>query len=44
MNTPAQLIITIVLTNAPNAKKVTTMLPNAKQSEDRLHHFQATNR
>ncbi len=43
-NTPAQLTIIIVLTNAPNAEKVTTMRPNARQNEDRLHHFQATNR
>jgi hypothetical protein len=43
-NTPAQLTIIIVPTNAPNAKKVTIMLPNAKQNEDRRHHFQATNR
>jgi hypothetical protein len=43
-NTPVQLTIIIVPTNALNAKKVTTMLPNAKQNEDRLHHFQATNR
>jgi hypothetical protein len=43
-NTPAQPITIIVPTSALNAKKVITMHPNAKQNEDRLHHFQATNR
>ncbi len=42
-NIPARLIIIIVPTNAPNAKKVIIMLPNAKRNADRLHHFQATN-
>ncbi len=42
-NTPAQLIIFIVPTNAPNAGKDTTMHPNAKRTGNRLHHPQTTN-
>ncbi len=42
-NTPARLIIIIVSTNAPNAKKVIITLPNAKRTVDRLHHSQTTN-